>query len=273
MTDLTDKVAVITGASRGLGQRVALRLAAHGAAVALIARGEAQLRETARLIQDRGGRTQVIVADVSDPRSVEGIRAGVETGLGTPSILVNAAGMFGPIQLIKDSDPAAWIETLMVNMVSDYLTCRTFVGGMIDRGWGRIVNVTSAASLHTPGPVNSAYGTSKAALNQFTRHLAAELAGTGVTANVIHPGDVKTDMWADIRGKAERLGPLGDPFKQWADWVEATGGDDPEKAADLVLDLMSEAADAINGQFLWIKNGLQAPIPSWVEPSYQQPWR
>ena len=93
----------------------------------------------------------------------------------------------------------------MANTVSAYLTCRAFVGGMIDMGWGRIVNVTSAASLHEPGPINSAYGRSKAALNQFTRHLAAEIAGTGVTANVIHPGDVKTDMWAEIRDAAERL--------------------------------------------------------------------
>ena len=74
---------------------------------------------------------------------------------------------------------------------------------MVDAGWGRIVNLTSAASLHPPGPMNSAYGTAKAALNQFTRHLAAELAGTGVTANVLHPGDVKTEMWADIRDRVD----------------------------------------------------------------------
>ena len=273
MTDLDGKVAVVTGASRGLGRRVALRLAEAGAAVTLIARGEAQLRETAALIEARGGRAHVLVADASDPRSLDAIKAGVETAFGSASILVNAAGTFGPIGLTRDSDPAAWIETVMVDMVSNYLTARAFLGGMIDRGWGRIVNVTSAASLHTPGPLNSAYGTSKAALNQFTRHLAAEIEGTGVTANVIHPGDVKTDMWADIRAKAERLGPPADAFRQWADWVEATGGDDPEKAADLVLDLMSEEAAAINGRFLWIKDGLQAPIPSWPEPANQQPWR
>ena len=92
-------------------------------------------------------------------------------------------------------------------MVGPYLTCRAFVGGMIERGWGRIVSFSSAAALHPPGPINSAYGTSKAALNQFTRHLAAELVGTGVTANVIHPGDVKTEMWADISDQAAELGP------------------------------------------------------------------
>jgi len=272
VTGLAGKVAVVTGASRGVGQRVAIGLAGRGAAVALVARGQAQLGETARTISGQGGRAQVIAADVSDPRSLESLRSSVEGTLGMPSILVNAAGVFGPIQFIKDSDPAAWVEAVMVNTVGSYLMCRAFVGGMIDRGWGRIVNVTSAAALHTPGPVNSAYGTSKAALNQLTRHLAAELQGTGVTANVIHPGDVKTEMWADIRSKAERLGPAGGPFKQWADWVEATGGDDPEKAADLVLGLMDGASDGVNGRFLWIKDGLQAPIQSWAEPSDQQPW-
>jgi NAD(P)-dependent dehydrogenase (short-subunit alcohol dehydrogenase family) len=273
MTDLTGKIAVVTGASRGLGQRVAVRLAGAGAAVALVARQETQLRETARLVTESGGRSYVLPADLSRAESLDLIKSSVESELGRPSILVNAAGIFGPIQLIKDSDPAAWIETIMANTVSAYLTSRAFVGGMIDMGWGRIVNVTSAASLHEPGPINSAYGTSKVALNQFTRHLATEIAGTGVTANVIHPGDVKTDMWADIRDAAEALGPVANAYRDWARWVEQTGGDDPEKAADLVLDLMGPDSASVNGQFLWIRDGLQAPIPSWGKPSETQPWR
>jgi len=161
----------------------------------------------------------------------------------------------------------------MINTIGPYLTCKAFVGGMIDRGWGRIVNVTSAAALHEPGPVNSAYGTSKTALNQFTRHLASELKGTGVTANVIHPGDVKTDMWAEINASAERLGDLADAYVKWAHWVQDTGGDDPEKAADLVLHLMNNDAAEVNGRFLWIKDGLQSPVPSWGERAELQPWR
>jgi NAD(P)-dependent dehydrogenase (short-subunit alcohol dehydrogenase family) len=272
MTDLAGKVAVVTGASRGLGQRVAIRLADQGATVVLVARSEAVLEATARSIVEKGGRAEVVSADLSDPRSLEAVVAGA-SGVGVPSILVNAAGVFGPIQLVKDSDPREWIETLMINMVSHYLTCRAFVGGMIDRGWGRIVNVTSANALHPPGPLHSAYGTSKAALNHFTRHLAAEVEGTGVTANVIHPGDVKTDMWADIRAKAQRVGPRGEPFVQWAHWVEKTGGDDPEKAADLIINLMGDEAASVNGQFLWIKDGLQAPIPSWSVGSGSLPWQ
>ena len=119
----------------------------------------------------------------------------------------------------------------MINTVGPYLTCRAFVGAMIDGGWGRIVNVTSAAALHEPGPVNSAYGTSKAALNQFTRHLASELKGTGVTANVIHPGDVKTDMWAEIKASSDRLGNAASAYLKWANWVGANRRRRPGKGS------------------------------------------
>jgi NAD(P)-dependent dehydrogenase (short-subunit alcohol dehydrogenase family) len=139
------------------------------------------------------------------------------------------------------------------------------MNGMIEERWGRIVNVSSAAAFHPPGPLNSAYGTSKAALNQFTRHLAAELEGTGVTANVIHPGEVKTEMWGYIQEEVMKLGPEGEAYRTWVRWVDETGGDPPEKAAALVLRLMSAATDSISGEFLWIEDGLQKPIPHWKE--------
>ena len=273
MNDLDGKIAVVTGASRGLGRRIAVRLAQHGATVALLARRTAGLEDTRRQLEAEGGRALVVPVDLGKPESFNYVKGVIERDLGIPSILVNAAGVFGPIDLIKDTDPAAWIETIMINTIGPYLTCKAFVGGMIDRGWGRIVNVTSAAALHEPGPVNSAYGTSKTALNQFTRHLASELKGTGVTANVIHPGDVKTDMWAEINASAERLGDLADAYVKWAHWVQDTGGDDPEKAADLVLHLMNNDAAEVNGRFLWIKDGLQSPVPSWGERAELQPWR
>lgn len=273
MTDLTGKVAVVTGASRGLGRRIAVRLARDGARVALLARTREGLEETQKMIEDHGSRGLAVVVNLAKPELVEEAKDSVERQLGTVSILVNAAGVFGPIDLVQDTDPHAWIETIMINTIAPYLTCRAFVGGMIAQQWGRIVNVTSAAALHEPGPINSAYGTSKAALNQFTRHLAAELKGTGVTANVIHPGDVKTEMWAYIKEASQRLGAVADAYVQWADWVEKTGGDDPERAAQLVSDLMRDDAADVNGQFLWIKDGLQAPIPSWGESKDKQPWR
>ena len=272
VVQLHNRVAVVTGASRGLGLQVAIRLARHGAKVALVARSGKPMEEFAAKIHDDGGTALAIAADVSDPQAVDELKSKVERQLGPPNILVNAAGVFGPIQWIKNSPQDRWIETILINTVGPYLTSRAFLSGMLASGWGRIVNFSSAAAFHHPGPLNSAYATSKVALNQFTRHLAAEIAGTGVTANMIHPGDVKTEMWAAIRDEVNRQGPDAEAFGQWVEWVDRTGGDDPDRAVDLVLKLMSDEAASINGQFLWIEGGLQAPIPSWTEAANTQPW-
>lgn len=267
------RIAVVTGAGRGLGRGVAVALAGRGHPVVGVARDPAQLAETVDIVRAVGGRMVSRPTDVADPDAVEALAAFVREQFGPPSILVNAAGIFGPIALIRDTDPRAWVQTVMIDGIAPYLTGRQFVGDMIDAGWGRIVNVTSAASLHPPGPLNSAYATAKVALNQLTRHLAAELEGTGVTANVIHPGDVKTDMWQDIRDRVATMGPEAEPYRQWAAWVEETGGDPPSKAVDLVLRLTSDEGADVNGRFCWVDDPLQAPIPSWGEAEETQPWR
>jgi NAD(P)-dependent dehydrogenase (short-subunit alcohol dehydrogenase family) len=208
-------------------------------------------------------------ADVSRAEDVARVKEEIILALGTPSVLVNAAGVAGPLTLIKDSDPEEWVRTVMINGIGAYFTCQAFVGGMVEAGWGRVINVSSAGSLHTPGPLSSAYAISKVVMNQLTRHLAAELKGTGVTANAIHPGEVKTAMWADIRDRAVRLGDQA-RSRDWVAWVEETGGDPPEKAAKLVLDIID---GDVNGRFLWIEDPLQAPLPSWDEPGPERrPW-
>lgn len=268
-----ERVAVVTGAGRGLGRAVAIALAGRGHPVVGVARDAAQLAETADLVSGGGGRMLTRPADVADTAAVAELGDFVRTQLGPPAILVNAAGMFGPISFVRDTAPDDWVRTVMVDGIAPFLTINQFVGGMIDAGWGRIVNITSAASLHPPGPLNSAYATAKVALNQLTRHVAAEIEGTGVTANVIHPGDVKTDMWQDIRDRVAVMGPEAEPYRQWADWVAETGGDPPSKAVDLVLRLTSDEGADINGRFCWVEDPLQAPIPSWGDPDTTQPWR
>ena len=189
------------------------RLRNDGAKVVLAGRTRENLEATLRLLP-AVSQADALVAptDVSKPEDVDSLHHTTEQRFGRADILINSAGIFGPLRPLTLSDPDEWIQTLSINCVGPYLTCRAFAPGMVDRGWGRIVNVSSAAPLYPPAAVNSAYGTSKAALNQMTRHLAAELAGTGVTANVMHPGSLKTEMWADMKtsdrgGRSRRRGP------------------------------------------------------------------
>lgn len=238
-------VAVVTGGCQGLGESVADSLVARGFQVARVSRNA-----------DR------FTADVSDPEQVARVASQIVDELGPPIVLVNAAGQFGPLERFRDTDPAAWLETLRVDTFGPYLMCRTFIGGMLDAGWGRIINVSSAASFGSPGPLGSAYVTAKVALNQLTRHLAADLNGTGVTANAIHPGDVRTAMWASIRDETARLGSVAEPFRRWVEWVDKTGGDPPSKAVDLVLAILESE---INGRFIWVRDPLQSPVKTWGE--------
>ena len=253
-------IALVTGASRGIGKEIALALQAAGNKVIAVSRSGDAISDLIISIK----------CDVADRKAVDSMAKDVATKYGTVDILVNAAGVFGPIDLIQDADPDEYIETIMIDALAPYFTSRVFLPGMLEKKWGRIINLSSAAALHPPGKLNSAYATAKVALNQFTRHLAAEIAGSGVTANVIHPGDVKSDMWADISKKANELGEAGADYKAWVDWVAKTGGDDPKKAGELILKLIAD--EKTNGMFCWINAPLQAPIPSWDEPSDERPW-
>lgn len=256
-------LALVTGASRGIGREITLALAAAGHQVIAVSRTPTP---------EGDARITPIACDISAIDAVTALHTQVAKEHGPVAILVNAAGIFGPISLIKDSDPKQWLETLMIDAIAPYYTSRAFLPEMLSNKWGRIINLSSAAALHQPGKLNSAYATAKVALNQFTRHLAAEISGSGVTANVIHPGDVRTEMWADIKEKADALGPEGADYKAWVDWVDETGGDAPTKAADLILKLVSDESTHINGRFCWIDEPLQAPIDSWDDPSDSRPW-
>lgn len=263
-TELEGRVAVVVGAGGGLGRDLACALATRGANVVLAGRTPARLEETLRTLQTTTGAEALPVpTDVGDRADVDRLQQLTKERFGTADVLVNCAGIFGPLRRIAQSDPDEWIRTLSVNCVGPYLTCRAFAPGMIANGWGRIVNVSSAAPLYPPSAVNSAYGTSKAALNQMTRHLAVELEGTGVTANVMHPGSLKTEMWADIKNQIFGAGAGAEGLRDWVDMVEATGGDSTEHAVELVLALVSEEGGDTNGRFCWPEGIVEEPLPSW----------
>ena len=247
------KRALVTGASRGIGKEIATGLCDEGYQIIAVSRD----------LSGSDSRFINIEGDISNLEFIDQLISRVIQDFGHIDVLINAAGIFGPIALMHESDPQEWAQTIMIDAVAPYFLINRFLPEMLANKWGRIINVSSAASLHQPGPINSAYGTAKVALNQLTRHLASELAGTGVTANVIHPGDVKTEMWGDIKDKVEEVGEIGINYKNWVDWVEQTGGDDPKKALDLVFKLISPESDDVNGEFCWIDNPLQAPTKSW----------
>jgi NAD(P)-dependent dehydrogenase (short-subunit alcohol dehydrogenase family) len=260
--DLTGRIAVITGAGRGIGRDIARALAECGADVALAGRTLADLEATAAGIEQVSGRTALAVrADVSVTQDVVELQQEVEQTLGTAGVLVNAAGIFGPVAALVDCSPEEWLATLMVDAVGPFLTCRAFVPGMVAAGWGRVVNVSSAGALLPPVPYNSAYSTGKAALNRLTRQLAVELDGTGVTANAMHPGSLKSEMWQDIRDQVARLADGGGPLGDWVELVGATGGDSPDEAVAVVLRLVD--SPEVNGEFRWPQGAHQAPVPSW----------
>lgn len=257
MTADNRHVAVVTGGTRGIGFAIAEELVRSGIRLGIVARDQEALRTAERRLKGAVG----FRCDVSDPDAVLILRDAIAARMGSPDILINNAGTYAPISLIVESKPSEWIGAIGVNLIGPYLTCRAFVPAMIEAGWGRVVNVTSIASVIPPVPTSSSYAASKAALNYLTRTLATELEGTGVTANVIHPGEVKTAMWRQIATTAVGGGHEVESLREWARDVEETGGDPPEKAARLVRDCIDDGS--INGRFLWIAGGLLGTVPTW----------
>jgi NAD(P)-dependent dehydrogenase (short-subunit alcohol dehydrogenase family) len=197
-----ERVALITGAGRGIGRAVALRLAEAGARVALVARSVDQLEETAASLRAEGGVALVLPADLADPDAVADAAATAGKELGPVDILVNNAAVVEPAGPTVSTTPAGWSLAFAVNVQAPIRLTLALLPAMLDRGWGRIVNVSSGIVDHPGAMVGlNAYAATKAALEAHTLSLAAEVAGSGVTLNVYRPGSVDTAMQAWFRAQ------------------------------------------------------------------------
>jgi NAD(P)-dependent dehydrogenase (short-subunit alcohol dehydrogenase family) len=247
MSALADQVAVVTGGGRGIGRAIALGLAAAGSAVAVVARTAAQVAEVAGEIAAGGGRSLAAAGDVSQPGEMDRIIGAVDRSFGPVDLLVNNAGLAGPIGPTWEASPDQWWRCLEVNLRGPLLGCRAVLPAMIARGRGRIINVASGAGTRAI-PHLGAYVTSKTALIRLTEVLAAETAGHSIALFAIEPGTVRTAMAESVLAS--------DAGRRWLPWlpdVFEQGRDvAPDEAVRLVLLLASGRADALSGRFLTI---------------------
>jgi NAD(P)-dependent dehydrogenase (short-subunit alcohol dehydrogenase family) len=197
-TKLQGQVAIITGGGRGIGKAAAEQLASLGATVVVTARSEMQVERVAAELRAKGATAMGLPGDVADPKQVHGIVEPVLNHFGRIDILVNNAAVIWPVAEVVNSDVDEWAYAIQVNLLGPFYLVRKVLPLMINQQYGRIVNVSSGAAIN-PIVGASAYSTSKAALDMFTRAVAAELPNPAVTINSFHPGMVDTEMQVDLR--------------------------------------------------------------------------
>jgi 3-oxoacyl-[acyl-carrier protein] reductase len=244
------RVAIVTGAARGIGAAIAQRLAQDGLAVAVVDLDEPATAATVQAIEVAGGRALGVGADVGDADQVQAAVERVVAELGPPVVLVNNAGVTRDNLLFKMTD-ADWDLVMHVHLRGSFLMTRAVQQHMVQAGWGRVVNLSSTSALGNRGQAN--YATAKAGLQGFTKTLAIELGKFGVTANAIAPGFIQTEM---TKATAERMG------RDWEEYVAERAAAIPVQRAGTPADiahtvsfLVSEGAGFVSGQVVYVAGG------------------
>jgi NAD(P)-dependent dehydrogenase (short-subunit alcohol dehydrogenase family) len=255
---LKGRVAIVTGAGRGIGRAIALRLAEEGADVVVTARNDSEVRSVAAEIQKAGRRAAAVAADVGTESGCEKIVAAAREGFGAIHILVNNAGILGAVKPIQEITAVEWDEVIKTNLRGPFLMSRLVLPEMYQRGSGVILNITSIAGK-AAFAMSGAYAASKAALAGLTRTLASEGAANGVRVNAVSPGPV-----AETKMIGELTGSLAAHFHSESDqvlqqMVQGALQKRPQKVEEIAAAaafLVSDDASAITGQTLNVDGGM-----------------
>ena len=241
---LDGRAALITGGGRGIGQAIARAYAAEGAKLALAARTDAELQETAAVIREQyGAEVITVLTDVTNRAQVENAVAQTLNRYGVIDVMVNNAGNTGQIGPLWTLDPDRWANTISVHVLGTYYGCRAAIPPMLERGSGRIVNMSGVG-----GPNDTSYDAAKTAIVNLTENLSVELAGTGVTVNAISPGSIHTRMWEEVRDMALEAGDT--ELYEKGVVVTSGGGASIERAAELAVMLGSDQCGNLSGRLI-----------------------
>lgn len=246
----SSRVAIVTGAARGIGAATALRLAKDGHAVAVLDLDESACASTVSAITEAGGRAIAVGVDVSQADQVEAAVNRVADELGAPSILVNNAGIIRDNLIFKMTEDD-WDAVMAVHLRGAFLMTRAVQAHMTKERYGRIVNLSSSSAQGNRGQAN--YSAAKAGLQGFTKTLAIELGKFGVTANAVAPGFIQTEM---TRSTAERMGVSFEDFiAHSASQIPVQRVGQPDDIAATISFLCSEEAGFVSGQVIYVAGG------------------